>query len=168
MNLQQLRYVVATVDHQTMTAAADALHVSQPALTRAIRALERELGTALFLRDGRRVLPTSAGLTVVEYARRALQEIDRLRVATAREPMTIAATPTLGAYLLPTLVRSLLARRPEVTIRLRHLPSPEEVASEVEAGRATIGLVDLPVPGNLAITPVAEREVVLLCPRGSP
>jgi len=168
MNLQQLRYVVATVDHHTMTAAAEALRVSQPALTRAVHALERELGTTLFAREGRRVLPTAAGLSVAEYARRALGEIDRLRVVAAREPLTIATTPTLGAYVLPALMRSVLVRRPEVTVALRHLSGPAEVTAEVLAGHAMIGLVDLPVRARLAVTPIAEREVVLLCPHGSP
>ena len=167
MNLQQLRYVVATVDHQTMTAAAEALHISQPALTRAVRALERELGTPLFARAGRRVCPTPAGLAVAEHARRALGEIDRLRAMSARQPMTIAATPTLGATVMPALLRSLLARRPQLTVALRPLPGPLEVAAEVESGHAVLGLVDLPVRGQLAVAPVAEREVVLLCPRRS-
>ncbi len=168
MNLQQLRYVVATVEHQTMTAAADALHVSQPALTRAVRALERELGTSLFVRSGRRVLPTPAGLAVARHASRALAELDQLRALGSRQPITIATTPTLAAYLMPTLLRSLLAHSPGLTVALRNLPGPLDVAAEVESGHAVLGLVDLPVRGNLAVTPVADREVVLLCPRGSP
>lgn len=168
MNLQQLRYVVATVEHQTMTAAAGALHISQPALTRAVRALERELGTPLFVRSGRRVLPTPAGLAVARHARRALAELDQVRALGSRQPITIATTPTLAAYLMPALLRSLLARTPGLTVALRNLPSPLAVAAEVESGHAVLGLVDLPVRGNLAVTPVADREVVLLCPRGSP
>ncbi|MGH3734292.1 MAG: LysR family transcriptional regulator [Micromonosporaceae bacterium] len=168
MNLQQLRYIVATVDHQTMTAAAEALHVSQPALTRAVRALERELGTPLFVRSGRRVLPTPAGLAVARHARRALGELDQLQGVAARQPVSIATTPTLAAYLMPRLLRPLLARDPGLTVALRNLPSPLQVAAEVESGHAVLGLVDLPVRGNLTVTPVTDREVVLLCPRGSP
>jgi LysR family cyn operon transcriptional activator len=55
MNLQQLRYLVATADEGTMTSAATACHVAQPVLTRAVRALERELGVLLLRRRGRGV-----------------------------------------------------------------------------------------------------------------
>src|SRR6185437_2679753 len=78
MNLRQLRYVVATADHGTMTAAAQALFVAQPALSRAIRELERELGVELFARAGRGVVLTDAGEQIVRYARDALQAVDAI------------------------------------------------------------------------------------------
>jgi DNA-binding transcriptional LysR family regulator len=128
MNLQQLRYLAATVEHQTMTAAAAALHVSQPALSRAVRAMERELGVPLFARSGRGVVPTPAGLAVAGYARRVLGELDRLRQAVAGVPVTVVTTPTTGADLLPGLVRSWLARGERKSVVLRHMLSPLQVA----------------------------------------
>ena len=65
MNLQQLRYVAATADEGTMTRAAAALHVAQPALSRAVRALEAEIEVAVFERDGRGVRVTRQGREVV-------------------------------------------------------------------------------------------------------
>ena len=61
MNLQQLRYVVATADAGSMTAAARAVPVAQPALSRAVRALEAELGVELFATRGRSVELTESG-----------------------------------------------------------------------------------------------------------
>ena len=73
MNLQQLRYLVAAVDHGTMTSAAAAMHVSQPALTRSVRSLEREIGVPLFERVGRGVRLTPAGREVVQSAYRIIE-----------------------------------------------------------------------------------------------
>src|SRR3954463_9629798 len=83
MNLRQLRYVVATADHGTMTAAAQALFVAQPALSRAIRELERELGIELFARAGRGVALTESGEQIVRYARDALQAVDAIEAFSA-------------------------------------------------------------------------------------
>ena len=74
MDLRQAAYVVAVVDHGTFTAAAASIPVSQPALSQAIAALERELGTELFHRLGREVQLTAAGEAFVEPARRMLRD----------------------------------------------------------------------------------------------
>src|SRR6266700_2101184 len=101
MNLRQLRYVVATADHGTMTSAAQALYVAQPALSRAIRELERELGIELFARSGRGVVLTVAGEEVVRQARIALEATDAIEALSAARgngrgaELRIAATATL-------------------------------------------------------------------------
>ena len=71
MELRTLRYFLAVCEHGTMSRAAEALHVTQPALSRQIAALERELGTPLLERHSRSVTPTEKGL----YLRRRAQEI---------------------------------------------------------------------------------------------
>src|SRR3954470_11720419 len=86
MNLRQLRYVVATADHGTMTAAAQALFVAQPALSRAIRELERELGVELFARARRGGAPTDTGEEIVRYARDALRAVDAITAVSAGPP----------------------------------------------------------------------------------
>src|SRR3954454_4615207 len=115
MNLRQLRYVVATADHGTMTAAAQALFVAQPALSRAIRELERELGIELFARAGRGVALTESGEQIVRYARDALRAVDAIEAFSATPSggrpgeLRVAATstvePELTARLLPEVAR---------------------------------------------------------------
>ena len=73
MELHQLRYALAVVDHGTFTAAAEACFVAQPSLSHAIRTLERELGVELFARIGRRTALTAAGEAFVPPAREALR-----------------------------------------------------------------------------------------------
>lgn len=76
MSLQQLRYFVAVAEEEHVTRAAARLHVSQPPLSRQIRALEDELGHALFERRGRRVVLTRFGHEFAGKARGILQHVD--------------------------------------------------------------------------------------------
>ena len=71
MDLRQVEYVLAVVDHGTFTAAAESIPISQPALSQAIRSLERELGIELFHRIGRTVVLSEAGHAFVPPARAA-------------------------------------------------------------------------------------------------
>ncbi|WP_133051049.1 LysR family transcriptional regulator, partial [Mycobacteroides abscessus] len=80
IELRWLRYVVAVADHGGMQRAADALHMTQPPLSRQIRELERRLGTSLFTR--RPVSLTAAGAVFVEHAREVLSSVDNLVTAT--------------------------------------------------------------------------------------
>src|SRR5690606_13280851 len=102
MNLQHLRYLVATADEGTMTRAAAALHVAQPALSRGIRGLEVALGITAFERRGRGVTLTPEGAEAVAIARRVLAEVDRLtaigrlRVCSVRGQATEIASPVIA------------------------------------------------------------------------
>src|SRR5215218_4902710 len=81
MELRQLEYLVAVVDHGGFTRAAERLHVAQPGISAQIRRLEAELGQELLDRSGRRVRPTAAGDAVLPYARAALQAVRGVRQA---------------------------------------------------------------------------------------
>src|SRR5689334_6720091 len=172
MNLRQLRYVVATADHGTMTAAAQALYVAQPALSRAVRELERELGIELFARSGRGVVLTAAGLQVVEQARVALDAVDAIEELSAARgnsrgaELRIAATPTLEPELTGRLLPRFARDQPAVRVRVIRCEGREAVGAAVRAGRADLAVTDLPVPGDLAAHPFELREVVLISPPG--
>ena len=172
MNLRQLRYVVATAEHGTMTAAAQALFVAQPALSRAIRDLERELGVALFARAGRGVALTDAGEHVVRHARDALRAVDAItdfatgsagaRTGDLRVAATAALEPELTAGLLPQFARD----QPAVRVRVIRCDGQRSAGAIVRDGRADLALTDLPVPGDLAAHPLERREIVLVSPPG--
>ena len=111
MNIQQLKYLIATADEGTMTAAAASLYVAQPALSRAVRSLERELGVTVFDRSSRGARLTPAGEVVVARARRVLRSLAALQQARdggqRESPFTIAASPTLQAALAIPILRAL-------------------------------------------------------------
>ena len=90
MDLQQLRYLVATVDHGTPHAAARALHVRARTLTRGLRQLEQELGQSLLAASGTPARPTSFGHEVLTVARRILAEAEGI-VALAAAATPVAA-----------------------------------------------------------------------------
>lgn len=106
MNLRTLRYFVAIADAGSLTAAADALSIAQPALTRQMHDLERELGVDLLLRTPRGVHMTKAGAALYQSAQRMLAEARKIRAQLEQPTAAAAASVTLGAS--PTLSRVLV------------------------------------------------------------
>ncbi len=172
MNLQQLRYLVAIADRGTMTAAATQLHVAQPALSRAMKALEAELEVRLFEPSGRSVRLTPVGEEVVAAARVALDDIDQI-VAVARahagapDPLVVVTTPTLEPFFTRHFLPAYFDHHPDRSARIRRAAGREEVVSLLLAGEAMVGLTDLPVPDEVVVVPLGEFEVVLLSPADS-
>ena len=107
MDLRRLTYFLAVVDHGGFTAGADEVDVSQPALSLAVKELERELEVALFDRVGRRVHLTAAGQALVGPARQALRDVETGRAAVAAVAGVRAGTLALAS--LPTLAADPLA-----------------------------------------------------------
>ncbi|RJL31608.1 LysR family transcriptional regulator [Bailinhaonella thermotolerans] len=171
MNLQQLRYVVATAEHRTMTDAARSLYIAQPALSRAIRDLERELGMTLFARSGRGVVVTPAGRRVVKLAREALDAIHEIEELAAQRQggpveLRIAATPTLEAGLAGRLLPAYASGHPEVRVHIVRCDGREGVVNAIRDKKADLGLTDLPVPADLVTHPLERQEIVLVSPPG--
>lgn len=158
---------MATADHGSMTAAAAALYVAQPALSRAIRHLEREVDVTLFRRSGRSVVLTSAGADFARRARSALASIDALHAVAsdgAAAPLVIAASPTLQATLAVPLLAALRDRGVRVPTRLVGCSSSAEVADLVTGGSADLGLCDSEVPDTLPQVHLGRAEVMLYAP----
>jgi len=79
MEMKQIRYVLAAARHLNFTRAADDCDVTQPALTKGIRALETELGAQVFHREGKRILLTSLGKSLLPHLQQILEEADATR-----------------------------------------------------------------------------------------
>ncbi len=118
MLLRQLSYFIAVAEHCGFSRAAAALHVSQPALSQQIRQLEAMLEVQLFDRSGRRIRLTDAGEIWLEYARRALRELEEGRRALhdaedlQHGKLRIAMTPTFTTYMLGPLMEAYYRRYP--------------------------------------------------------
>ena len=132
MNLQQLRYLCAIVDHGlNVSDAAEALHTSQPGISKQVRQLEDELGVRVFVRQGKRLASlTPAGESVVATARRALREIGNLKRVGAefhnedQGTLAIATTHLQARYVLPPVLRDFAIRYPKVKLEL-HQGNPD-------------------------------------------
>lgn len=111
MDLRALRYFVEVVRSNSFTRAAEALHVTQPTISKMVRALEEELGGPLLLREGRGVQLTDAGqvvhargLQVLEQSRQLLQEVAEVD-GIARGSLSVGIMPTAGHYMAPVIAR---------------------------------------------------------------
>jgi LysR family cyn operon transcriptional activator len=173
MNLQQLRYLVASADTGSVSGAARVLGVSQPVASRALHALERDLGVELFSPDGRRLALTEAGAAVAEAARRALEAIDEVartaqRMALGPE-LVVVATPT-NSVLLGPIVAAYMRHRPAVALHLRRGGDMSQVVDMVLSGEADLGfgeLVHRPDSGPVESEALWTCEVVIVSPAGT-
>ncbi len=177
MNLQQLRYLCAIVDHGlNVSDAAEALFTSQPGISKQVRLLEDELGVQVFVRHGKRLAAlTPAGNSVVATARRALREIENLRRVGAEYrsedtgTLAIATTHTQARYVLPPVIRDFAARYPKVRVIL-HQGNPLQVAEHTAHGDADVGIATEAVASfpELVTLPCYEWNRCVLVPRGHP
>lgn len=164
MNLQQLRYLVATADAGTMTRAAQSIHVAQPSLSRAVRALEGELGVTVFERDGRGIRVTAEGGEIVAIARRILADVDRLATVTHRDVLRVTAVVGQAREIgSPTVARFVTTDHRRAALDV--VETPSDVVERVRDGRARVGILDLPAPADLHAVSLGWQELVLLHPR---
>ena len=160
--LWQLRYFKAVAEHLHFGRAAQALHISQPPLSRAIRALEGRLGVALFVRTRRRVELTPEGARLLDHARGALEQLERAVVdlrgmaSGERGRLRIGFVSLADFGVLPGLLRAFKASHPGVELALREMLSPEQAAA-LAAGGLDFGLLRPPVEGALEHL-VVQRE----------
>jgi LysR family transcriptional regulator, carnitine catabolism transcriptional activator len=170
MDLRQVGYVLAVVDEGGFTRGARAVHVAQPSLSQAVRALERELGVELFQRAGRQVRLTAAGTAFVEAARAVVRDFATLRAAVDAVQGVIAGTLDLVA--LPTLAVDPLAaiigryRRafPGVTVRVAQPEDVDTATDLVRRGDCEVALAELPVLPPLVSHPLEVQELVVVLP----
>ena len=148
MDLDQLRAFIQVADCGSFSQAATRLHLTQPAISKRIRALELHLGASLFDRMGRRVLPTLAGQQLLASARDLLARLQDTEVLIRNQDgrvegtLTLATSHHIGLHRLPETLRAFCRRYPQVRLDVRFEDS--EVAHElVRSGSVEIGVVTL-------------------------
>jgi LysR family transcriptional regulator, carnitine catabolism transcriptional activator len=173
MDFRRLTYFLAVVDNGGFTAAADEVDVTQPALSLAVKELERELGTALFDRVGRGVRVTSAGEALVEPARQALRDVETGRAAVdavtgvRAGSLALACLPTLAADPVAGLVGQFRTRFPGVTVDLAAPEDSADLVTMIRDGRCEAGITEaLPVPAGLVTHDVGTQALWLILPPG--
>ena len=174
MELRQLAHFVAVAEELHFTRAAARVHVVQSSLSASIRALEREMGAALFVRDSRHVTLTQAGRALLPAARRALAAADEGRDAVAgirgvlRGQLHVGAIQTLAVIDLPALLAGFRRAHPGVTIRLSHDAAPV-LASAAADAQLDIAFIDGPTdPARLTRVEIGHDDLILAVPHGDP
>jgi DNA-binding transcriptional LysR family regulator len=167
MQLQQIEGFLEVVKHGNVTRAANALYLTQPALTARLRGLEGELGTQLFRRTRRGMDLTEAGRAFVPYAERALvalrdgrELVTEMGRGTAGD-LIIGAAPAISTYVLPALLVRFTERHPNVhlSVRTGHSEEIVEMAVRNEIGIGLIRRIRHPL---LETHPLYDDELVLV------
>jgi LysR family nitrogen assimilation transcriptional regulator len=174
MELRQLRYFVAIVDHGSLSRAALVLHVAQPALTQQLRQLEEELGVQLLHRSAQGVLSTDAGKVFYEHAQAILKQVADAQAAVVQSAERPSGSVTLGlphsisgALALP-LLAAIRQRYPEITLQLTE-EITGSLAEQLRAGRINLAvLFDDGQLGSFTATPLVEEELRFICRADAP
>lgn len=158
MDTQWLQAFVAVAESGSFSRAAENLHLTQPAISKRIAALEERHGTELFDRIGRRVHLTEAGQTLLPHARRVLYELEDSRRALSRLAdgisgrLNIGTSHHIGLHHLPPLLRHYTQQYPAVDLDIDFMDS-EQAIHAVEQGRLELAIVTLPpeTPARLSM-----------------
>ncbi|HXH20859.1 MAG TPA: LysR family transcriptional regulator [Dehalococcoidia bacterium] len=166
MELYQLETFLAVAREQSFTRAGEILGLTQPAVTRQIAALERDLGVELIERRGRSFGLTAAGRVVEEQAAQVLAAAHQLRsrVQSMSSPkhgeVSVACVTTVGLHTLPSLVAEFASRYPDVRVRVWS-GRMDGVIDRLLDGRADVGLVSAPVSHPHVLTlPLFDDPVI--------
>jgi len=148
MDLTSLAVFVAVAEHGGFSAAAEKLHLTQPAVSKRIAQLEAELGLRLLDRLGRQVLPTEAGTLLLQRARGLLADASDTRRALAAlgegigGSLRIATSHHIGLHYLPPLLRHYSQHYPQVELDIAFVDS-EQAYARVLAGSAELAITTL-------------------------
>ncbi|MFF8770798.1 LysR substrate-binding domain-containing protein [Kitasatospora sp. NPDC015120] len=168
--LRQFEYLVTVVDTGSFTRAAELLHVTQPALSHQVRALEKSVGGPLLERLPRGVRLTPVGRAVLPHARAALADAGRARAAArqaaglAGGELELATVYSVSLGILPPVLRAWRAAHPGVRIRLREFAHNEELRAAMAAGQADVAVGTPPADWEGPIRELGVEEFVLVLP----
>lgn len=177
MKLHQLRYVSEVVKQGlNISAAAEALHTSQPGVSKQIQLLEDELNLQIFERHGKRLTGvTEPGRNIVELAERVMRDMENIKrvgdefshedVGT----LTIATTHTQARYRLPAAVKAFMEKYPQVKLNI-HQGNPTQVSEQVQSGEADIGIATEAIShyDKILCLPAYQWNRCVVVPQGHP
>jgi LysR family transcriptional regulator, hydrogen peroxide-inducible genes activator len=173
-SLQQLRFLCALAEQCHFGRAAESCAVTQSTLSGGIKELEARLGVTLFERSHRHVMLTPLGKEIATRAQRLLVDAEEL-VGLARNaqeplsgPLRFGIIPTVGPYVLPSLLPQLGAALPKLKLYVREAPTPV-LLDKLAAGELDILLVAIPYGlGDVEAMEIVEDPIVVAMPRNYP
>lgn len=178
MELRQIEYFLAVVEHGGIGGASVSLGVTQPTVSQALRALERELGVQLFHRIGRGMVPSAAGRALVGSARQIVRDVESVddALAVGSDQITgrveILASPFADGATIAEVVAAFVDAHPTATIRVGELDDESLAAAVIEEGRCDFVVthlhpVETAVDDALEVIVLGEQEFWLVCPSGT-
>ncbi|MEU6461082.1 LysR family transcriptional regulator [Streptomyces sp. NPDC046976] len=177
LNLERLRTLDALARHGSVSAAADALHVTTSAVSQQLGKLEREINQQLLAKNGRGVRLTDAGRLLSEHAARILSQVELAESDLEAHrgqvvgELRLSAFPTAARGLFPVALRALRAEHPGLRVRSSEL-EPEQGIAAVVRGDLDLAVVldwynkPMPVPDGLVKAPLLDDPAEVAVPAG--
>jgi LysR family hydrogen peroxide-inducible transcriptional activator len=174
MTLTELKYIVAVARERHFGKAAEACYVSQPTLSVAVKKLEEELDIKLFERSANEVTVTPLGDEIVRQAQSVLEQAAAIKEIAKRgkDPLggslTLGLIYTIGPYLLPDLVRQMIARTPQMPLMLQE-NFTVKLLEMLRTGEIDCAILAEPFPdAGLAIAPLYDEPFMAAVPVNHP
>ncbi|WP_053220207.1 LysR family transcriptional regulator [Virgibacillus senegalensis] len=171
MELRQLHYFLEVAKLQSITKAAESLHISQPALSKMIKGLEEELGMTLIVRSNKTSELTDAGIVVKEYARKIQGQLDDMTTILndltqlKRGSIHIGLPPIIGSLFFPNVLSAFHKKYPNIKISITEYGGAKVVKS-VEEGELELAVAVLPVDEELFdVYPIVEEKMNVVVPQ---
>jgi LysR family hydrogen peroxide-inducible transcriptional activator len=172
MTLTELKYIVAVARERHFGKAAEACFVSQPTLSVAVKKLEEELEVKLFERSANEVAVTALGEEIVRQAQSVLEQAAAIREIARRGrnplsgPLTLGVIYTISPYLLPDLVRQVMARTPQMPLMLQE-NFTVKLLDMLRTGEIDCAILAEPFPdAGLAVAPLYDEPFLAAVPSG--
>ncbi|MGL6162396.1 HTH-type transcriptional regulator CysB [Microbulbifer sp.] len=177
MKLQQLRYIWEVAHHDlNVSATAQSLYTSQPGISKQIRLLEDELGVEIFARSGKHLTRvTPAGEAILKTAGEIMRKVENIKQVAQefsndrKGSLSIATTHTQARYALPPVIKSFIARYPEVSLHM-HQGTPMQISEMAADGTADFAIATeaLELFSDLVMMPAYRWNRCILVPRDHP
>ncbi|WP_433946264.1 selenium metabolism-associated LysR family transcriptional regulator [Paenibacillus sp. SN-8-1] len=174
LNYHQLHIFYTVAEKGSFSAAAQALHMTQPAVTMQIQSLEDYFGTKLLVRSTKRIELSEAGRALMPYAERGIDLMRETESAMARFThmlegrLQLGASLTIGEYVLPRLLGPFGQQYPHINIVLKVM-NTAEILEQILHHQLSFGLVEAAVQHpDMVMEPVMQDELKLIVPAGHP
>jgi DNA-binding transcriptional LysR family regulator len=170
MDLRQLEVFLSVMEHSTVTRAAEILHVSPGAVSLQLKALSQELRTPLFVRSGKRIIPTPQALRFAGHAREVMRKVGEIHrdfadaPGTDSRPFHFASGATTLIYRMGGPLRKLRKKFPQAELHVTVGPT-EKIVAGLMARKFDLGLISLPwTQPDLTIIPLYDEELLVIRP----
>ncbi|MGO4530852.1 selenium metabolism-associated LysR family transcriptional regulator [Paenibacillus sp. 2TAF8] len=172
MNFHQLHIFYTVAEKGSFSAAAQALHMTQPAVTMQIQSLEDYFGTKLLHRSTKKIELSEAGRTLLPHAKRSVELVRQTDEAMSaftqklQGRLQLGASLTIGEYVLPRMLGPFAKQYPDISIVMKVM-NTTQIMDEILKHQLNFGLIEAPVNHpDMIVEPVMQDELKLIVPAG--
>ena len=168
MDIRHLTYFIEVAHHRSFTKAAQALHITQPSISKMIKILEEELDVILFYRSARQIELTDAGKALLYQSQQIVNSFQNLTsdladvINSKKGAITIGLPPMIGSRFFPQVISGFTTLHPQIALTLLEVGS-EKVQVGIDDGSLDIGVVMLPIDETIfEMFPIVNEPMMLL------